>query len=181
MSFMKKADKGFNPDAIITINNWRDHEGKIKVFAQSIKQLKGIDKVLLQGNAPMGLARMTMTYTYKGKEDLPVEATAELGDDEYLPFYQLKLIAGRNMVHSDSLNEMVINETLSKGSGLRIRMMQWKDALFDRGNNAKGLSDRRRSRRFSPGVFSRGHPSRDHRKYAGIQKQRRYQTGNGRQ
>ena len=119
MSFMKKADKGFNPDAVITINNWSDHEGKTKVFAQSIKQLKGVDKVLLQGNAPMGLAQITNTYTYKGKEDISVEATAELGDDEYLPFYQLKLIAGRNMVHSDSLNEMVINETLSKRIGFK--------------------------------------------------------------
>src|SRR5438552_2719497 len=38
IKFMTGADKGFNTDAIITINNWNDHEGKLKVFAENIKR-----------------------------------------------------------------------------------------------------------------------------------------------
>ena len=34
ITFMSDADKGFNTDAVITINNWSDHEGKLKVFAE---------------------------------------------------------------------------------------------------------------------------------------------------
>src|SRR5207247_5096384 len=33
--------------------------------------------------------------------------------------YQMKLIAGRNMLHSDSLQELVINETLAKAIGCK--------------------------------------------------------------
>ena len=31
----------------------------------------------------------------------------------------MKIIAGRNMLHSDSLNELVINETLAKAIGFK--------------------------------------------------------------
>jgi putative ABC transport system permease protein len=30
--FMDKADKGFNADAIIIINHWRDKNGQLKIF-----------------------------------------------------------------------------------------------------------------------------------------------------
>ncbi|HTD39886.1 MAG TPA: ABC transporter permease, partial [Mucilaginibacter sp.] len=42
IKFMKDADKGFKMDAIITINNWRDASGKLKVLAQNIKQIPGV-------------------------------------------------------------------------------------------------------------------------------------------
>ena len=59
---MSTKDKGFKTDAIITINNWNDHEGKLKVFAENIKQLPGVDKVILQGTAPMGFARTWINF-----------------------------------------------------------------------------------------------------------------------
>ena len=46
-----------------------------------------------------------------------LQPTIEIGNEDYIPFYQMKLIAGRNMLHSDSLNELVINETLAKAIG----------------------------------------------------------------
>ncbi|MEP6617366.1 MAG: ABC transporter permease, partial [Ginsengibacter sp.] len=114
INFMSKADKGFNTDAIITIYNWDDHAGKLKVFAEDIKHIPGIEKVLLQGNAPMGFAQSIDNYTYKGKEELNLQVSAHMGNENYLTFYGMKLIAGRNMLHSDSLAELVINETLAR-------------------------------------------------------------------
>jgi putative ABC transport system permease protein len=117
INFMSNADKGFNTDAIITMNNWSDHEGKLKVLANNIKQLPGISKVLLQGNAPMGFAQMIDNYKYKGKEEISMQASAQIGNEDFIPFYQMKVIAGRNMLHSDSLKELVINETLVRTIG----------------------------------------------------------------
>ena len=67
--FMSNADKGFNTDAVITINNWNDHEGKLKVFAENIKHLPGVGKVILQGTAPMGFAQNMDNFKYKEKEE----------------------------------------------------------------------------------------------------------------
>ena len=118
IDFMRNADKGFNSDAIITINHWGDQGGKTKIFVESIKHISGIDKVILQGNSPMGFAHGGQNFTYKGRDqvvDLPVSFDA--GDENFIPFYQMKIIAGRNMMHSDSMKELVINETCSRAMG----------------------------------------------------------------
>jgi len=117
IKFMKDADKGFKMDAIITINNWRDASGKLKVLAQNIKQIPGVEKVILQGNAPMGFAHADDNFLYKGKSEINEKVSLEVGNDDFIPFYKMKLIAGRNMLHNDSLKELVINETYSKALG----------------------------------------------------------------
>jgi len=133
MNFMKNADKGFNTDAIITINKWGDRQGRLKVFAANIQKLKGIDKVQLQGNAPMGFAKGTMNVTYKGKREIDMEVVVEAGDENYIPFYQMKIIAGRNLLHSDSVKEWVVNETMTKALGFQRpedavgKSLFWKD------------------------------------------------------
>jgi hypothetical protein len=53
IGFMRDTDKGFKTDAILTINHWRD-KGKIRVLAENIKSIAGIDKVIVQGNPPNG-------------------------------------------------------------------------------------------------------------------------------
>ncbi|HMG66680.1 MAG TPA: ABC transporter permease [Chitinophagaceae bacterium] len=118
IGFMKVTDKGFNSDAIITINHWRDQGGKTKIFAESVKHFAGIDKIILQGNSPMGFAHGGQTLTYKDKNhviDIPVSFDA--GDENFIPFYQMKIIAGRNMMSADSMRELVINETCSRAMG----------------------------------------------------------------
>ena len=115
--FMNKADKGFNTDAIITINNWNDHEGKMKVFAEKTRHVTGIAGVIQQGNAPMGFAQSMDNYKFRPNGETNMEVSAQIGNEDFIPFYKMKLIAGRNMVHSDSLTELVINETFAKNLG----------------------------------------------------------------
>jgi ABC-type antimicrobial peptide transport system permease subunit len=117
IKYMTTSDKGFNTDAIITINKWGDHSGKLKILADEIKHIKGIERVLLQGNPPMGFAEMSNTFQYKGSQEMNLNPIVEVGDEQYIPFYQMKLIAGRNLAHSDSLTEVVINQTFAKRIG----------------------------------------------------------------
>ena len=117
MRFMNNADKGFDTDAIITAYNWNDHQGKLNVFAENIKQLPGVSSVILQGTAPMGFAQNIDNYKFKEKEENTRQVLADIGDKDFIPFYGMKLIAGRNMLAGDSLNELVINETFSKSLG----------------------------------------------------------------
>ncbi len=119
MNFMKGADKGFNSDAIITVNKWRDSDNKLKILAEDVRHIRGVDKAIWQGNNPMGFAKMTSTYKFKGKEEISINPVIEEGDDQYIPFYGMKLIAGRNMVHSDSVNELIINEALARAIGFK--------------------------------------------------------------
>lgn len=116
INYMASGDKGFNSDAIITINKWGKHD-KLELLSENIKHIPGIDKVLLQFNAPMGFAQMSESYKFKGRNEITLQPTIEVGNEDYITFYQMKLIAGRNMLHSDSTNELVVNETMAKTMG----------------------------------------------------------------
>ena len=117
MNFMKNADKGFNSDAIITVDKWRDRDNKLKILAENVRHIPGVDKVLWQGNNPMGFAKTSNTFKFKGKKEITINPVIEEGDDQYLSFYQMKLVAGRNIMHSDSVSELIVNETLAKAIG----------------------------------------------------------------
>ncbi len=117
INFMNRADKGFNSDAILTVNHWRDN-GKLKLFAERIRHIAGIKQVILQGNSPMGFAHGTHDFKFKGHDKvLDLRLSLDAGDENYVPFYQMKILAGRNMVYSDSMNELIINETCSRAMG----------------------------------------------------------------
>ncbi|MEP6948449.1 MAG: ABC transporter permease [Ginsengibacter sp.] len=117
ISFMDKTDKGFNSDAIIVINHWRDKDGSLKVFAENIKHIAGVSKTIIQSQSPMGFAQEAENFKYKAKDLSDQSIYFDAGDENFIPFYQMKLIAGRNMAHSDSMQELVINETYSKKLG----------------------------------------------------------------
>jgi putative ABC transport system permease protein len=117
ISFMDKTDKGFNSDAIIVVNHWRDKDGSLKVFAENIKHIPGISKTIMQGQSPMGFAQGGENFKYKAKGLSDQVIYFDAGDENFIPFYQMKLLAGRNIAHSDSMRELVINETYSKNLG----------------------------------------------------------------
>jgi putative ABC transport system permease protein len=116
--FMRNSNKGFSSDAVVNIPGiWRDHSDKINGLAESVKHIQGVDKVILQAFAPMGFPHMSQTVIYKGKEEIKLEASIQPGNEDFIPFYEMKLIAGRNMFHSDSLSELVVNQTLARRLG----------------------------------------------------------------
>lgn len=117
INFMKYTDKGFNTDAIITITQRKSQAGKLKLFAQNIKHISGIGKVILQDHSPMGFAQMGNTFFYRDKGEKTIQSMMEIGNNEYVPFYQMKIIAGRNMLPGDSAQELVVNETMTKAMG----------------------------------------------------------------
>ena len=65
----------------------------------------------------MGFAQNIDNFKYKAKDELILQVSAQIGNKEFIPFYGMKLIAGRNMLASDSLKELVVNETLARRLG----------------------------------------------------------------
>jgi putative ABC transport system permease protein len=120
INFMRTSDKGFNTDAVITVNHWGEpHQDQLKVLAQQLRTIPGVDKAILQSHPPMGFAQMTSSCYRVDKDTIQVEASIEVGDDTFIPFYQIRLLAGRNLLHADSATEIVINETMSRSLGFR--------------------------------------------------------------
>ncbi|SOD79053.1 ABC transporter permease [Spirosoma fluviale] len=118
LNFMRNKDLGFSTNAIVSIRpGWGD---KGPVLAQKIKQLAGVERVTMEWFPPMGQAFMVTKLTYRDKKkDVEMDVSAKIGDENFIPLYQLRLLAGRNYLKSDSLRELVINETYAKALGFK--------------------------------------------------------------
>jgi hypothetical protein len=53
----------------------------------------------------------------KGSEEKPIDVSLHYGDEDYLPFYRMKLVAGRNLLPGDSTRELLISETCAHALG----------------------------------------------------------------
>jgi len=117
IAFMSHADKGFETDRVLTLMDWNDPPQKLQVYVNSVKNLPGVEKVLLEGTPPMGFAQNMDNFSFQPMGNEMHMVSAHMGNEEYIPFYRMRLVAGRNVLHSDSLRELVINETTARQMG----------------------------------------------------------------
>jgi putative ABC transport system permease protein len=118
LRYAGNKDLGFTADAIITVETpWGDSLSKVKVAAEKIKQIPGVSRVALAWATPGNAKRMRIKFTSTDVKDIGVAQVD--GDENLIPLYQIKLLAGRNLAHSDSVNEFVINENLSRLMGFK--------------------------------------------------------------
>lgn len=117
LSFIRNKDLGFSTDVVVTINTPRDN--KSAVLAQKLRQISGIEQVSMQWSAPLSDWYMLTKITFQDEKPIDIEASTKVGDEHYLPLYQLNLLAGRNIMPSDTLKEFVVNETFVKNLGFK--------------------------------------------------------------
>ena len=115
--YMLETDYGFKTDAIVTVPlgfGVFDTTGAIKVLEQKMRRLPGIADVVRESDAPLAYAGWFMIVTRKAKNIITLGAMVDYGNEQYIPFYGMRIVAGRNIRRSDTLAELVINETAAK-------------------------------------------------------------------
>ena len=118
LQFIRNKDMGYNADAVINIKTpWQDSLSRVNVLAEKIKQLPAVQKLALEAFPPIGPAGNLLDIRYKGKKEVSLMVGMDEGNENFIPVYQMKLLAGRNLLKGDSLNELVLNESLSKRLG----------------------------------------------------------------
>ncbi len=134
LDYMREKDLGFSSDAVVSVRIPWNGQDKAAVFTEKLKQQKSVRGVTKEWFPPMGKSYMVTRFKYQpnGKPAVEMDASAKIGDANFIPFYQLRLLAGRNYAESDSLRELVINETFSKALGFRQpgdaigEMLEWQ-------------------------------------------------------
>jgi ABC-type antimicrobial peptide transport system permease subunit len=69
--------------------------------------------------AEFGYSTTLMHYKEEGKKSLENNVHRKSADENYLKLYSIKLLAGRNIQNSDTLRELIINETYAKTLGFK--------------------------------------------------------------
>lgn len=145
LRYVLHADLGFKTDAIITLSrpqiNRMDgmafhsdkvrepatarqpavvEAGKIAVLMNKIRQLAGVEQVIKESRPPLGPEQVHSGFgggRLKGSDEKPVDVSFHFGDEDYVPFYGMKLVAGRNLLPGDSTRELLISETCAHALG----------------------------------------------------------------
>ncbi|WP_343669221.1 ABC transporter permease [Chitinophaga sp.] len=119
LDYVLHTDLGFKSAAIITINTSPAYErSKVDVLADMLRRIPGVELVSASNGTPAAASHWGTELKYNGGKE-PVKADCQLQwiDENYVPLYQLKLVAGRNVQASDSMREFLINESAAKALG----------------------------------------------------------------
>ena len=118
INFMQTQALGFKTSNIITLRSlWSDHTGKMKVLAENVKQLPGVSQVITEAFPPMGFAHNGNSIKLQKSSDKFINASIHYGNENFVPFYNMKIVAGRNLLRSDSVKEYLVNETAVRTLG----------------------------------------------------------------
>jgi predicted permease len=123
MSFSKHTDLGFDKDDIVMLPvPVNDSIGsiKMKLLANQLKEIPAVKDVSLCMEAP-GSEHSNLDgirYDNEAKER-SWSVNGKTIDENYLNTFNLKLIAGRNIYSSDTIDQYIVNEVVVNKLGLR--------------------------------------------------------------
>jgi putative ABC transport system permease protein len=121
MNFIRKADLGFNKESVILLSGNGDSisVARQSAFKQQLLQTPGVQSVNFSADAPSSENIWSSNFAYDHKPDEKFQVSLKFADAEYIKTFGLQLVAGRNYTESDTVREMVINETLVKKLGVK--------------------------------------------------------------
>ena len=112
--YLLNKDLGFAQNAIINIG----FRGNARVFADEIKTFPFVEMVSLNSSPPANGRHGGTIFKYNdGGEEREITGALEFVDENYIPLYELNLVAGRNFLPSDHMREFVVNESFARKLG----------------------------------------------------------------
>ena len=123
LNYALHANLGFEREAILTVQvPWKMMENplyKDKQFTlkQELKRVAEVGAVSL-GNVPFNQSFSSNTHKYKGKKgEVERNVYRKYVDTDLIGLYGMTLLAGRNLMQSDTIKEYVINATAAREFG----------------------------------------------------------------
>jgi len=116
MRYSQQSDMGFNREAIVMQPLPLMETAEFNSFASRLAGVAGVEKVTLCLDAPASPDNNFDTrIRYAARsEDEKFTIFSKAADVNYLSTFGLKLLAGRNLVPSDTIREYLLNETAVK-------------------------------------------------------------------
>ena len=116
MNFIRKADLGFNKEGVFILNVNTDSAvvSRLPAFKEKLLQLPEVQSVSFSSDVPSSDNNWSTNFAFDHKPDEQFHLFEKYADEDYFKTYGLQIIAGKAFTKSDTINEVVINETLVK-------------------------------------------------------------------
>ncbi|NTE05653.1 FtsX-like permease family protein [Agrobacterium tumefaciens] len=127
MNYMREKPLGFNPSAIAMVSVRNDSLSLLKyqILNDRISKIPGVLTTSFCRNPPSSSNNNESNFRYNGAEKAKFQANTKLADENYFKTFGLSLVAGKGVAKSDTLREIVVNETLLK----KLNVVDFNDAL----------------------------------------------------
>jgi ABC-type antimicrobial peptide transport system permease subunit len=112
MNYFKQSDIGFTQEAIIMVP-MGSNDVKTKTLKDQFLQIPNVDNVSLCFSAPASNSWWGTSITYDNRtEQEAFGVSFKGGDENFISTFDIELVAGRNLLPSDTIREFLVNETL---------------------------------------------------------------------
>ncbi len=129
MRYAKHSDLGFDKDAIVMVRTGNDSPDKLNAMKNEISRLPGVERISLCFAAPSSAEDWGNAIKIdNSQEEVGFRTSIKSADADYVPMFELEVVAGRNLMPSDSVKEMLVNETM-------VRKLEFKTAEEAIGHN----------------------------------------------
>lgn len=120
MNFVRNADLGFNKDAVMILPAYGDsaNVARMKPLKQELLQNPDIVSVSFATDEASSDNNWASNFAFDHRKDEDFPVFFKYADADYIKTFGLQLVAGRWYLPSDTMREMVVNETLLKKVGL---------------------------------------------------------------
>jgi ABC-type antimicrobial peptide transport system permease subunit len=121
IDYAVNSDIGFDKESIVMTEIPSDiEEDRFYALKDRLKNIAGVKNVSGCLSSPGGAESFWSTgVQYSTRPEVEeFSISAQLGDEDYLETFGIELIAGRNFVKRDTLDEMVVNAKLAQKLGL---------------------------------------------------------------
>jgi putative ABC transport system permease protein len=112
LGFMLDKELGFNEDAVVFCYlPWGSSMEKRQLLAERMQAYQEVQSWSLHQQTPSSQSVSTTITTFKKEqgEELEYSPYRKFGDTAFIHLYEMELLAGRNLLPSDTLNELLIN------------------------------------------------------------------------
>ena len=118
--FIQNKDLGFTKDEIITLRTgWSDPVDHVSLLAERLREIPAIGSVSAHLETPAAKGHSNTWLKRVDEPEFKVGAAYEMCDENYVPLYGLRIVAGRNILHSDTTREFLVNETAVSDLGFK--------------------------------------------------------------
>jgi putative ABC transport system permease protein len=112
MKYFKDTDMGFNQEAVVMIPVG-SYDEKTKTLKQKFAQIPQVESVTTCFTSPSSQNRWgTSLYFDNRSEQEDFSISFRGGDEHFIATFGIELVAGRNLLPSDSVREFLVNEKL---------------------------------------------------------------------
>ena len=122
MNFVRRADLGFNKEAVVLLSIGNSDSNVVTrqpAFKQKLLQTPGIVAVSFNTDPPSSDNNWNSNFAYDHRPDEKFLLSMKFADEDYFKTFGLQLMAGRVYDKSDTVREVVINETVVHKLGIK--------------------------------------------------------------